>query len=113
MRADLVSMVSNDRYFPGEADTLWHARLIGAELNGDELRTTFKSESGNSIFAFEYLRVKKISGEGAAFKSFPSLVMQELSVMRVGIYRHALSDLLGRSIVIYSSGISFAELPTQ
>jgi hypothetical protein len=106
-------MISDDRFIPGTERTFWHATLLLAQINKHELKFVFTSDSSKFMYEFDYVGVREVHNEFVRIKAMPSLVMQELTLLRGGIYRHALVDLIGRGVVVYAENVKFIELSRQ
>jgi hypothetical protein len=110
---DLRSMVEARRYFPGAEGTLWCSKLLCVDARADELLLSFVNDARDFAFEFSYRGVQKVSSQFSSFRAMPALVVQELTVLRSGIFRHAMSDLTGSCVVVYSRHIEFRELSRQ
>jgi hypothetical protein len=107
---DLRDMISNDRYWLGTSATLWHSQLCKIQADKNEFKLIFISDSQDHFYEFLYLGVKKIVNGLTDNKAMPSLIIQELVVLRNGLLRHAMSDLGGRIVVVYAQDMRFSSV---
>lgn len=111
--SDLRAIVNDSRYFLGTEGTFWHSKLVSMEAKCSELRLSFVSEHQSFAFEFWYRDLKKVASRILSFRVMPSLVIQELTLLKGDIFRHALSDLTGQAVVIFASEVRFTEMPRQ
>ena len=110
---DLQSMLQDSRYRLDTDDSFWHASLISLHVDGSELKCAFASASGSRIYEFSYAGVKKIRSDFTDVRARPSLIVQELILLKGGLYRHAMTDLIGRFCVVHAQDMRFLELHRQ
>jgi hypothetical protein len=105
---DLRSLVAADRYNPSAESSLWHAQITSIHIVPSGIVLDATSDSGLRHFEFKYSGVRKVEASLRIYY-MPSIVVQELVVMRNGVLRHSFSDLRGNISTIYASGLSFHE----
>lgn len=110
---DLQSMVSDLRYSLEAEGTFWHAEICSISIAGAKVEISFKSNSGRFTYELIYRGVRKVANDFSIAKSMPTLVIQELILLRNGLYRHVLADLKGRRVAIYAEEIEFFERSIQ
>lgn len=110
---DLLSMVCSDRYRLDSDGTFWYAQLVAFTCARQDLQLTFQSATNRRSFVFSYFGVKKVMSDFSALRSMPALIVQELTMLKGGVYRHALTDMTGRGAVVYSDRMSFSEMPVH
>src|SRR5262245_21162164 len=93
---DLLSMVDDRRYGLGHADTFWHAILTSMHATKSTLSLVFDSDRSSKRFEFAYEGVLRVTSQFTAIEAPPALIVQELTILKGGVYRHALVDLIGR-----------------
>ena len=109
---DLRSMVSEERFNPSSPSTWWRAGVTSIHIDVAGIRIEAKSDSGARHFEFRYSGVRKIETLQRVYY-MPCLVIQELLVLRNGLLRHTMSDLVGNVATIHASAISFDEVTVQ
>jgi len=82
-------------------------------FEGSALTLAFQSDSMTKVYEFQYFDIQKIRSCLPVMRARPSLVIQELTLLKRGVFRHALVDLLGRSLVIYCRSMRFVDLRRQ
>jgi hypothetical protein len=113
--ADLISLTAEERYsLPSYSDlSFWHSVVTQIEVNGDSIRVIARNDNNSRRFEFLYTGVKRVHSTQIKFHAMPWLIIQELVVMRNGLFRHTYSDIGGDITTIYSSSLSFQDSVLQ
>ena len=107
--ASAVSLLDEDRYIPGGPRTLWRSILRSMSFSNDQLHLRFESADSRRSFAFNYSDVRRVLAPEARLCAMPTLIVQELTLVRGNVLRHALADLGGDVWLIYAKDLTFVE----
>ena len=108
---DLVSLTTKERYaLPSYSElSFWHSEVTQIEATRDLIRVVAKNDYGNRRFELVYSGVVKVQSTALTLGAMPWLVIQELIVMRDGLFRHTYADIRGQHTTIYSRSLTFNE----
>ncbi|MCB1634304.1 MAG: hypothetical protein KDI51_06900 [Xanthomonadales bacterium] len=71
------------------------------------------NDYGTRLFEFVYAGICKFQTTSGRLYFMPSIVVQELVVLRNGLLRHTFSDMRGDFTTIHATSLSFQEGPIQ
>ena len=103
------SLLDEDRYIPGGPRTLWRSILRSMSFSNHQLHLGFESADSKRSFAFDYSDVRRVLVPEVRLCALPTLVVQELTLLRGNVLRHALADLGGDVWLIYARDLKFVE----
>ena len=108
---DLRSLTSSARFnLPSASElSLWHSGINFIHIDRDQIKFGAVNRYGSRRFEFTYTGVMKVQTTLVRSYYMPSIVVQELVLMRGGTLRHTFSNLGGDFITIHSSGLTFQE----
>src|SRR5688572_4999249 len=104
---DLRSLTAPERFDLPSSSALsfWRSDVTFFHVDPENIRIGAINDYGTRRFEFCYSGVQKIQTTTSKLYFMPSIVMQELVLMRGGLIRHTFSDMAGNFTTIYSSGL--------
>lgn len=109
LQGGVRSLLEKKRYVPGEAGSFWRSQLLRATYAGRDIQLTFESRCSAFQFSFIYGGVKRVDFSEARVRAPQSLTVQELILLRSGVFRHAFADLAGNTWTVYATNLDFLE----
>lgn len=108
---DLASLTAKERYtLPSSSEmSFWHSEVSQLEATRDLIRVVARNDYGTRRFELVYSGVVKVQSTALMLRAMPWLVMQELVVMRGGLFRHTYTDIRGQYTTIYARSLTFDE----
>ena len=103
---DLQDLVSERRLMLSSPDSLWHARISSFKADRECIEVAGASVENGTPFQLRYAGVLKVQTTQELYY-MPSLVIQELVLLRSGVLRHTMSDLGGNLLTVHAQRLSF------
>lgn len=110
---DLQDLTTPDRYhLPSmSARSMWHAGFSEIQVQSEGIFLAARNDYDTRRFEFRYSGVLKVQTSYQRLRAMPSIVMQELVLLRNGVMRHSFSHLGGYITTIHASSIAFSDRP--
>jgi hypothetical protein len=112
---DLQSLTAIERLdLPSASErSFWWTEVTYIEVGGDTITIGAANDERARRYAFIYSGVCKIQTTSSTLYFKPTLIMQELVLLRNGVLRHTFSDMGGALTTIHASSLSFRESLVQ
>jgi len=110
---DLQDLTAPERFeLPSSSKlSLWHTVFTRIEVIRESLCLEARSDYGTRRFEFNYSGVCKVQTTYTRLRAMPSIVVQELTQLRNGVFRHTLSHLGGDFTTIHATSLRFVDRP--
>lgn len=110
---DLQDLTTPDRYhLPSmSVRSMWHAVVSEIQVQSAGILLAARNDHGTRRFEFRYGGVLRVETGETQHGAMPSIVVQELVVLRNGVLRHSFSNHRGNITTIHASSISFSDRP--
>jgi len=112
---DLQSLTAIDRLELPSASELsfWWTEITYIQMGGDTITIGAANDERARRYEFVYSGVCKFQTTSRRLYFKPTLIMQELVLLRNGVLRHTFSDTGGDLTTIHASSLSFRESLVQ
>jgi hypothetical protein len=105
---DMLQIVDYKKVAPTLSKSFWFASLVSVEYSESQLKFVFISDSEEWEFQFIYSDLLKVRGM-VLLTSELEMVIQELTLLKNGVIRHAFSEYGGNGFVVYAKEIKYYE----
>jgi hypothetical protein len=105
---DMLQIVDYNKVAPTLSKSFWFASLVSVQYSESQLKFVFISDSEEWEFQFVYSGVLKVRGS-LILNCELEMVIQELTLLKNGVIRHAFSEFGGNGFVVYAKEIKFYE----
>lgn len=108
---DLRSLTAPERYYLPSASPLsfWRSDVTRFDFRPNEIQLSATNDYGTRRFEITYSEVLKLQTTTTRLYYLPTIVMQELALVRGGIFRHSVSDMRGDVTTIHCRHLSFRD----
>ncbi|MEZ5463622.1 MAG: hypothetical protein R3F22_00040 [Lysobacteraceae bacterium] len=93
----------------GSELSLWCSQVTHISADHDSIAIAAMNDYKTRRFDFNYHGVRKVHARGIDLSFLPAIVVQELVLLRSGLFRHTISDMGGHLVTIYASSIAFQD----
>jgi hypothetical protein len=113
--SDLQSLTAIERLkLPSMSEhSFWWTEVTDIQVGGDTIKIGAANEEKARSYEFVYSGVCKFQTTLSRLYFKPTLIMQELVLLRNGVLRHTFSDMGGDLTTIHASSLSFQESVIQ
>ena len=107
--AAVGSLTRSSRLSLDGDETLWMAEVLAIGFGGTTLTLKLAGRWQSRVFLLEYKQIARVSFTRSHFQFPPALVIQELTRLKAGWWRHVWSDLAGDRYEIVFRRLEFSE----
>lgn len=109
LHGNAQSLLEKERYIPGMPRSFWRSQLLSANYTERGIQLKFESSCLTRHYSFIYGAVRRVDFPQAKVRAPQALTVQELVLLRNGVYRHAIADLAGNIWSVYALHFDFLE----
>ena len=112
---DLQSLTAIERLeLPSVSErSFWWTEITYLQIGGDTITIGAANDERARRYEFVYSGVRKFQTTSNRLYFKPTLIMQELVLLRNGVLRHTFSDMRGDLTTLHASSLSFQESLVQ